>query len=111
MANMNLEFKKEIKESRAIKIIAMEDGKVIGRAFLYIISNVLHKNPYGLMEDVFVDEAYRGKGIGTELVKMLIEEAKNRGCYKLIGTSRFSNERVHGLYTKLGFTKFGYEFR
>ena|SRR3989344_4034229 len=106
-----MEFKTGQKESRAIKISVMEDGKVIGRAFLYLIFNNLHKEPYGLMEDVFVDEKYRGKGIGTKIVEALIAEAKKQGCYKLIGTSRFSNERAHGLYERLGFTKHGFEFR
>ncbi len=106
-----MELRTEKKESRAIKISVVENGKTVGRGFLYLIFNDLHKEPYGLMEDVFVEEKYRGKGVGTKLVEALIAEAKKQGCYKLVGTSRFSNERVHGLYDRLGFTKHGFEFR
>jgi GNAT superfamily N-acetyltransferase len=63
------------------------------------------------MEDVFVDESLRGQGIGTELVNLLIAEAKNRGCYKLIATSRHERPKVHDLYAKLGFHNRGVEFR
>jgi GNAT superfamily N-acetyltransferase len=94
-----------------IKLSIIENGKEIGRCYIYIIKNDLHKEPYALLEDVYVDENYRGKGIGTELVKRAIELAKNLGCYKIIATSRFERNNVHEWYEKLGFKKWGYEFR
>lgn len=87
------------------------ENKIVGRAFLFLIYNDLHQKPYGLLEDVFVLEDYRGQGIGKELVKAVIAKAKELGCYKLIATSRFARERVHRLYENLGFQKWGYEFR
>ena len=94
-----------------VKIILEENGHKIGRGFLYLLHNDLHTEPFGLMEDVLVGEAFRGKGYGEKIVKAIIEEAQKRGCYKLICTSRFSNERAHHLYEKLGFKKQGNEFR
>ena len=94
-----------------IKLSIVENGKEIGRCYIYMIKNDLHKEPYALLEDVYVDENYRGKGIGTELVKRAIELAKNLGCYKIIATSRFERNNVHEWYEKLGFKKWGYEFR
>jgi len=73
--------------------------------------NDLHNQPFGLMEDVYVDEAYRGQGVGSKLVKQVIELAKEANCYKLIATSRFSRPKVHELYQQLGFTQHGVEFR
>lgn len=95
----------------AIKFTAEDAGKIIGRAYLYLIYNDLHAEPYGLMEDVFVDETYRGKGVGSQLVRALIAEAKARGCYKLIGTSRHARGDVHEWYKSLGFKEYGIEFR
>ncbi len=92
----------------------IEDGKKgreIGRAFLYILKNKLHKKPFGFMEDVFVEENFRGKGYGVELVKAVILEARKRKCYKLICTSRHSKPKVHDLYQRLGFKNHGVEFR
>lgn len=63
------------------------------------------------MESVYVEPEFRSKGTGTQLVRAVIEEAKNRNCYKLIGTSRTANERVHKPYERLGFNKWGFEFR
>jgi GNAT superfamily N-acetyltransferase len=106
-----MQFKKTEQTSRAIKITAEEDGKVLGRSYLYIIKNDLHPEPYGFMEDVFVEESARGGGLGGELVKQVIEEAKDRGCYKLICTSRDGRDKLHEWYEKMGFRKHGSEFR
>ena len=104
-------IEEKLLQSNFYKFEYMIDGKRVGRAFLFIIYNDLHQKPYGLLEDVFVEEKYRGKGIGKELIKRVIEKAKELGCYKLIATSRFEREMVHKLYENLGFKKWGYEFR
>jgi len=106
-----MDLKEKILETKAIKIFVEEKDKEIGRCFIYIIKNDLHEEPYALLEDVFVDENFRGKGIGTELVKRAIEFARKLNCYKIIATSRFGRENIHEWYQKLGFKKFGFEFR
>ena len=106
-----MEIKEKMLETKGIKIYVEENGKEVGRCFIYLIKNDLHEEPYALLEDVFVDENYRSRGIGTELVKKAIEVAKQLNCYKIIATSRFERGNVHEWYQKLGFKKFGYEFR
>jgi len=73
--------------------------------------NALHDQSFGLMEDVYVVEEMRGQGMGTSLVQKIIAIAKEKGCYKLIATSRFSRKKVHQLYIELGFHEQGKEFR
>ncbi len=102
--------KKEVKAS-GVKFFIEKEGKEVARAFLYIMSNDLKKEPFGLLEDLFVDESLRGQGIGTELLNIVISEAKNLNCYKLIATSRHEREGVHRMYEKAGFEKFGIEFK
>ena len=75
------------------------------------MTNDLHDAPFGLLEDVFVDESERGSGLGTALVKEVMSAANELGCYKLIATSRTSRPKVHELYERLGFEKHGVEFR
>lgn len=107
-----MEIKKEIKNKPyAIRFSAQDDGKEIGRAYLYLIYNDLHEEPYGFVEDVFVSEDERGKGAGKLLLKTLIDEAKKLGCYKLLGTSRYGRENVHNWYKRAGFNDYGIEFR
>jgi len=106
-----MEFEENFVETKGVKISAKENGKEIGRCFIYLIKNDLHKEPYALLEDVFVNEKYREKGIGTQLVKRAIELAKKLNCYKIIATSRFERENLHEWYQGLGFKKHGFEFR
>lgn len=100
---------KEISAS-GIKFFIEKEGKEIARAYLFMMRNDLHEEPFGLLEDVFVEEEYRGQGLGTQLVKAVFEAAKTK-CYKLICTSRHSRPKVHELYQKLGFKNHGLEFR
>ncbi len=98
-------------KSSGIKFSVKENGKEIGHAFLFLMYNDLHQEPFGLVEDVFVEEEHRSKGLGTELVKRVIEAAKEKKCYKLICTSRHSRSQVHAWYEKLEFKNHGIEFR
>jgi GNAT superfamily N-acetyltransferase len=102
---------KKIVQSTAIRLSIDRDAQEVAHAYVFLITNDLHKEPYGLLEDVFVDEAYRGQGIGTELVTEIIATAKQHGCYKLIATSRHARPEVHAWYEKIGFEAYGVAFR
>lgn len=107
-----MEIHKEVnKEALGIKFVAKEAGEVVGRAFLYILYNDLHKEPFALLEDVFVEEDFRGKGLGKQLVEMATKEAKVQGCYKMIFTARHVKPETQSWYIKLGFKDWGKEFR
>ena len=99
------------RKGRVIKLEYVLEGEVVGRAYLVLVQNELHPEPYALLEDVFVKEEYRGRGIGKEIVRKAIEKARELGCYKIIATSRFEREKVHRFYESLGFKKWGFEFR
>ncbi len=83
----------------------------MGWAYLYVIFQDRYKEPYGLMENVYIEEEYRGKGLGTKLIDLIIEEAKKQNCYKIIGTSKKIKPKVHEFYKKHGFKDIGLEFR
>ena len=107
---MNLE-KRPVTNIQGIRFSKKAEGKEIARGYLYIFRNDLHKRQFGLLEDVFVEESHRGQGLGTEMVKEIIKEAKKNNCYKLIATSRHSRPEVHSFYKKAGFKNYGIEFR
>jgi GNAT superfamily N-acetyltransferase len=106
-----MEVKEKVLETKGIKFFVEENFQEIGRCFIYLIKNDLHEEPYALLEDVFVDENFRGKEIGKKLVERAIEKAKDLGCYKIIATSRFERGKIHDWYEKLDLKKFGFEFR
>ncbi|MDP2709441.1 MAG: GNAT family N-acetyltransferase [bacterium] len=105
-----MEIKHKNINAQGIKFFIEDSGREVARAYLYVLLNE-HDRPFGLLEDVFVGEAYRSKGLGGELLKEIIKTAKEKNCYKLIGTSRFARPKVHEWYLRLGFKDWGKEFR
>jgi GNAT superfamily N-acetyltransferase len=97
--------------ARGIRFSIRNELGEVARAYLYVMTNDLHEEPFGLLEDVFVDESQRGSGLGSTLVKEVIAAAREAGCYKLVATSRASRPKVHELYERLGFTNYGLAFR
>ncbi|OGH59509.1 MAG: hypothetical protein A2725_01665 [Candidatus Magasanikbacteria bacterium RIFCSPHIGHO2_01_FULL_33_34] len=104
-------IKHEPKDCKSIKIEIEDNGKIGGRAFLYIINNDLHDRPYGLLEDLFVEEDFRGKGFGKKLFEAILELAKENNCYKLTAQSRNERCPVHEFYKKNGMIDYGKNFR
>ncbi|VAI33783.1 unnamed protein product [Triticum turgidum subsp. durum] len=54
----------------------------------------------GHVEDVVVDAAARGRGLGERVVRRLVEHASARGCYKVILNC---TPELRGFYAKCGF--------
>jgi ribosomal protein S18 acetylase RimI-like enzyme len=81
--------------------IARKDGDVVGSLTL-----VIFRLPTGLrawIEDVVVDEAARGLGIGELLNRAAIDRTFASGARTLDLTSRPSRVAANKLYQKLGF--------
>jgi ribosomal protein S18 acetylase RimI-like enzyme len=82
--------------------IAIDDGgTIIGTATL-----VTFRIPTGMrawIEDVVVDEAGRGQGVGMALTEAMVERARELGCRTVDLTSRPSREAANRLYQRAGF--------
>jgi ribosomal protein S18 acetylase RimI-like enzyme len=99
----DLQFMFDFKGYHLIIARSKVDKQIIG-----MISLVVYRIPYvkkAKLEDLVVDEAYRGQGIGTVLIKTAIEKAKKEKAYYIDFTSRPSREAGNQLYEKLGFEK------
>lgn len=99
------------RSTSVLRLSLQQEGKEIGRVWVYFIYNNLHEQPYAYIEDLYVEESFRGKSFGTKLMQAALEEARRKNCYKVIATSRYEREKVHEFYRKLGFEEYGKEFR
>lgn len=106
-----MKIQQKVINTRGIKLFIRQNEREIARAYLFILFNDFRRRKYGLMEDVYVDENLRGKGVGTKLIKRIVKVAKKNNCYKIVATSRYGRAKLHGFYQKLGFKKFGFEFK
>jgi len=80
-----------------------DDGTVLGALTLAIF-----RIPTGLrawIEDVVVDGAARGRGVGEELNRVALERARDAGATTVDLTSRPSREAANRLYQRIGFVQ------
>nr|BFE60316.1 hypothetical protein GCM10020063_048420 [Dactylosporangium thailandense] len=81
--------------------IARVDGEILGTLTL-----VMFPIPTGLrawIEDVVVDDAARGHGVGAALTQAAVRLARDNGARTVDLTSRPSREAANRLYERLGF--------
>jgi ribosomal protein S18 acetylase RimI-like enzyme len=81
--------------------VARVDGKIVGSLTL-----VLFRLPTGMrawIEDVVVDDAARGQGVGEALNRAALAAASERGSRTVDLTSRPSRQAANRLYQRLGF--------
>ena len=76
---------------------------IIGSVTIFIETKLIHNfGKVAHVEDVIVDNTYRGKGLGKMLVQKCIDYAQIHDCYKII--LNCSDENIP-FYEKCGFSK------
>ena len=82
--------------------LARVDGAIVGSLTL-----AFYRIPTGMkawIEDVVVDDAARGHGVGRLLNEAALDEARRRGAKNVSLTSRPSREAANRLYQRIGFS-------
>lgn len=94
---------REIVDSPAtVLLMARRGGTVVGSLTLAVF-----RLPTGMrawIEDVVVDEAARGAGVGAALTLAAVDRARQAGARTVDLTSRPSRQAANRLYQRLGFT-------
>lgn len=84
-------------------LLARIDGEVVGALTL-----VTFRIPTGVrawIEDVVVDAATRGQGVGEGLNRFALDVARSKGAKTVDLTSRPSREAANRLYRRIGFVR------
>ena len=90
-------------------VFVCEDGDVVvGYAFCVV---EIHENDNNLvdgktlyLDDLCVDEAARGRGIGTTLYRFVLDYAKRIGCHNVTLNVWEGNDAALAFYRKCGMT-------
>jgi ribosomal protein S18 acetylase RimI-like enzyme len=86
------------------QFVARDDaGTIVGVSTLAVFP--IPTGHRAWVEDVIVDEASAGHGIGAQLTKAMLARARELGCVTVDLTSRPSREAANHLYRKVGFTQ------
>jgi GNAT superfamily N-acetyltransferase len=85
-------------------LIVADDGEVVGcLQITYIPGLGRHGAERAQIEAVRVRADRRGQGIGAELNRWAVEQARSRGCALVQLTSDKSRADAHRFYARLGF--------
>ena len=100
------ELKELLAKDDAAIFVAAEDGRRLGYAFCFFQR---HRNDGALndfdslyIDDLCVDEAARGKGVGTALFEYVKAFARQSGCRNLTLNTWEGNLSARAFYDKMG---------
>lgn len=97
---------KEIISSPVTNILVArdpKDQKIVGMATLAVYRIPYVKKAY--LDDFIVDESFQGQGIGSKLLKAVLDHAKEQEASYVDFTSTSTRVAANKLYEKFGFKK------
>jgi ribosomal protein S18 acetylase RimI-like enzyme len=82
-----------------------EDAPAAGLCQLRYRPSVWTAAPDCWLEDLYVEDAARGQGLGAALVEAALARARERGCRRVELDTSEDNEAALGLYHRFGFSE------
>ena len=93
---------KSFNENKSTKpIVGILDKKIVSYGSI-VIENKIRGEVAGHIEDIVVDKNYRGRFIGDNLIKELINIGEKYNCYRI---TLFCKEHLKNFYSRQGFKK------
>ena len=87
-------------------VVAEEEGAVVGCLQLCILPGLSSQGASrGLIEDVRVGARCRSRGIGEQLVRWAVDEARAQGCKLVELLTHHTRVDAHRFYERLGFSR------
>jgi len=89
---------------------AVEDGHVIGFCSVIVKNSLWQQGSLAHVDELVVDKAARGRGIGTQLLQNAIAIATGHGAARIELDSAFHRTEAHQFYQQHGFENRAYLF-
>ena len=97
-------FSEALENPRHVTIFMIEDeGEVIGFANLITIFSVWSEGYALMIDDLYIRDDKRGRGIGRQVMKEIEDYAHKSGYRRLQFLSEESNPQAGAFYRKLGY--------
>ena len=99
--NKELAWKSFNENKNTKSIVGILDKKIVSYGSI-VIENKIRGEVAGHIEDIVVDKNYRGRFIGDNLIKELINIGEKYNCYRI---TLFCKEHLKNFYSRQGFKK------
>ena len=88
-------------DPRTAIYVATRDGVVVGTFQTTVLRHLLTRAMH--LESVHVHSSERGRGVGTEMMRWALDDARAKGCTRVELTSQKRRVDAHRFYERLGF--------
>ena len=106
LAEMTQEFEALIANPECAVFLAIEEGEAVGFAQCQLRRDYVEgteTSPVGYLEGIFVEDAYRRRGLSKALLSACEGWAKEMGCSEFASDCELENEESLAFHLALGF--------
>ena len=82
-------------------LVAEHAGALLGLAHFLYHRSTIHANPICYLQDLFMTEASRGRGIGRALIRAVYEHARAAGSGRVYWQTHETNTAAMALYDQV----------
>ena len=94
-----------LRNNESVILLAVAEEQPVGFTQLYPLFSSISMAPIWLLNDLFVDEAFRGRGVGTLLLEAATEFARQTDAGRIELETEISNTLAQKLYERLGWRR------
>ena len=97
----------QLDKKDVIVLVAEGNGEVLGYAYASVegYDYMSLRGPAGVLNDIVVDPAHRGQGIGRKLLDAAMAALELRGAPRVVLSTAERNEPAQRLFAKAGFRR------
>ena len=97
----------QLDERDVVVLVAETDGEVVGYAYAGVEGRdwMALRGPAGVLHDIVVDPAHRGRGVGRLLLEAALAFLTERGSPRVVLWTADRNEPAQRLFAKAGFRR------
>jgi GNAT superfamily N-acetyltransferase len=106
----NLAFFRQflVPSENGVLLGAWDGDRLVGFACSYWTFSSVSADDIALMNDLFVADSHRGRGVGRALIEATVEAARDRGVHHLEWFTALDNEVAQQLYDRTGAERSGW---
>ncbi len=109
-ASLGKVFNGALESDAQVYLCATDGEDVIGFVSLTVKNNLWQAAKLGHVDELIVDEKYRGHGLGARLLNEIMAHAERQGCARIELDSAFHRKSAHRFYEQHGFENRAYLF-
>ncbi len=96
---------RQLQERSVVVLVAERDGLVVGYTYAGLEGPdyMVLRGPAGVLYDIVVDPAERGRGVGRLLLEATLAALRERGAPRVVLSTATRNESAQRLFARAGF--------